>query len=155
MLWEQRPIVEKHYRYAFFYPFADAIAAMICDLPNKILNSIFFNIPVYFLSNLRRDARAFFIFWLFSFICLLTMSMIFRTIGSMSSTLAGSMAPAAVFMLMLMMYTGFTLPLPYMHPWFRWFHYLNPVGYAFESLMINEVTSDLFHSKQCLRCAVS
>lgn len=59
----------------------------------------------------------------------------------MSSTLAGSMAPVAVFMLMLMMYTGFTLPTPSMHPWFRWFNYLNPVGYTFESLMINEVGS--------------
>ncbi|KAL8834803.1 MAG: hypothetical protein Q9170_003599, partial [Blastenia crenularia] len=26
----------------------------------------------------------------------------------------------------------------YMHPWFRWINYLNPVGYAFEALMINE-----------------
>ena len=114
---------------------------MICDLPNKILTSIFFNVPVYFLSNLRRTPQAFLVFWLFSFTCLLTMSMIFRTIGSMSSTLAGSMAPVAVFMLMLMMYTGFTLPTPSMHPWFRWFNYLNPVGYTFESLMINEVGS--------------
>ena len=154
MLWEQRPIVEKHYKYAFFHPFADAIAAMICDLPNKFLTSVFFNIPVYFLSDLRREARAFFTFWLFSFTCLLTMSMIFRTIGSMSSTLAGSQAPAAVYILMLMIYTGFTLPTPYMHPWFRWFHYLNPVGYTFESLMINEVRYRLYSSIGCLRFAV-
>ena len=49
------------------------------------------------------------------------------------------MAPAAVLMLLLMIYAGFTLPVPYMHPWLRWFNYINPVGYSFESLMINEV----------------
>jgi len=25
-----------------------------------------------------------------------------------------------------------------MVPWFRWINYINPIGYAFESLMINE-----------------
>jgi ATP-binding cassette subfamily G (WHITE) protein 2 (PDR) len=28
-----------------------------------------------------------------------------------------------------------------MHPWFRWINYLDPVAYAFESLMINEVSA--------------
>ena len=31
-----------------------------------------------------------------------------------------------------------------MHPWLRWFGYVNPVGYAFESLMINEFTNRRF-----------
>ena len=139
MLWEQRPIVEKHHRYALYRPSADAIASMICDLPNKILTSLLFNIPLYLMTNLRRTPEAFFTYILFSFTCLLTMSMIFRTIGSVSRTLAWSMAPAAVLMLLLMIYTGFTLPLPYMNPWLRWFNYVNPVAYTFESLMVNEV----------------
>ena len=55
------------------------------------------------------------------------------------------MAPASIFSLALVIYTGFTIPTKYMHPWFRWLNYLNPVGYAFEALMINEVqTSHLF-----------
>jgi len=51
------------------------------------------------------------------------------------------MAPASIFSLSLVIYTGFTIPTKYMAPWFRWINYLNPVGYAFESLMINEVRS--------------
>lgn len=138
LLWESRPIVEKHYRYALYNPISDAIASMITDLPNKLLFSITFNVPIYFLTNLRRTGSAFCTFWLFSFTCLLTMSMVFRTIGSWCSTLVGSMAPAALFMLLLMIYSGFPLPVPYMHPWLRWFNYVNPVAYTFESLMINE-----------------
>jgi ABC-type multidrug transport system permease subunit len=49
------------------------------------------------------------------------------------------MAPAAVFILALVIYTGFAIPTRDMHPWFRWLNYINPVGYAFEALMINEV----------------
>jgi ABC-type multidrug transport system permease subunit len=51
------------------------------------------------------------------------------------------MAPASIFSLSLVIYTGFTIPTKYMTPWFRWINYLDPVGYAFEALMINEVRS--------------
>jgi hypothetical protein len=32
-----------------------------------------------------------------------------------------------------------------MHPWFRWLNYLDPIGYAFEALMINEVRLEILH----------
>ncbi|KAI4159219.1 MAG: hypothetical protein LQ342_006739 [Letrouitia transgressa] len=66
------------------------------------------------------------------------MSMIFRSIGALSRTLAQAMAPSAVLILALVIYTGFVVPIGDMHPWFRWFNYLDPVAYAFEALMINE-----------------
>lgn len=111
---------------------------MICDLPNKLITSVTFNLALYFLTHLRRTPSAFFTFYLFSFVCTLAMSMLFRSIGALSRTLAGAMAPAAVFILALVIYTGFTVPIRDMHPWFRWINYLDPVAYAFESLMINE-----------------
>lgn len=111
---------------------------MICDLPNKIITSVFFNITLYFMTNLRRTPEAFFTFYLFSFVLILTMSMLFRSIGALSRTLAGAMAPASVLILALVIYTGFTVPIRDMHPWFRWLNYIDPVAYAFESLMINE-----------------
>lgn len=66
------------------------------------------------------------------------MSMLFRSIGALSRTLAGAMAPASVLIIGLVIYTGFTVPIRDMHPWFRWLNYIDPVAYAFESLMINE-----------------
>ena len=50
------------------------------------------------------------------------------------------MAPAAVVILALIIYTGFAIPITNMHPWFRWINYIDPVSYAFEALMINEVS---------------
>jgi len=46
-------------------------------------------------------------------------------------------------MLSLVIYTGFAIPTTDMHVYFRWINYINPIGYAFESLMINE-----FHNRQ-------
>jgi ATP-binding cassette subfamily G (WHITE) protein 2 (PDR) len=76
------------------------------------------------------------------------MSFIFRTIGAVSRTMAQAMAPAALFTLMLITYTGFAIPVKDMVPWFRWLNvsddllgapmmlmvlqYLNPISYAFE-----------------------
>ena len=143
-LWDHRPIVEKHFQYASYHPSAEAVASMICDLPNKILLTTFFNIPFYFLANMRRTLGAFLVFYLFTFVSLLTGSMLFRTIGALSKSLTSSIAPGASFVLMLVIYTGFVLPVPDMPVWFRWFTYLNPISYTFESLMVNEFSNRQF-----------
>lgn len=111
---------------------------MITDLPNKIGTTIVFDLTVYFMTNLRRTPGHFFVFFLFTFVCTLTMSMFFRSIGAMSRSLSQAMAPSAIFILALIIYTGFAIPVKDMHPWFRWINYIDPVAYAFEALMINE-----------------
>jgi ATP-binding cassette subfamily G (WHITE) protein 2 (PDR) len=37
-----------------------------------------------------------------------------------------------------MVYTGFVIPINDMVPWFRWINNIDPIAYAYESLMINE-----------------
>lgn len=101
---------------------------MIVELPSKIIVSITVNLTLYFMSNLRRTPGAFFTFLLFSFTCTLVMSMIFRTIAATSRTLSGAMPPASMFILALVIYTGFTIPIRDMVVWFRWINYLNPIG---------------------------
>ncbi|KAI1134643.1 ABC-2 type transporter-domain-containing protein [Hypoxylon sp. FL0543] len=141
-LYAQRPIVEKHSRYALYHPSAEAVASMLCDMPYKIANSIVFNITLYFITNLRREPGAFFFFLLITFFTVLVMSMIFRTIASASRTLSQAMVPAALLILDLVIFTGFVIPIDYMLKWCRWLNYLDPLAYAFESLMVNE-----FHNR--------
>ena len=144
-LYEQRPTVERHKRYAMYHPSAEGFASMLIDLPYKILNSIFFNITLYFMTDLRREPGPFFFFMLVSFLLTLTMSMIFRTIASASRTLSQAMVPAALLILGLIIYTGFAIPTQYMLGWSRWMNYLNPIAYGFESLMINEFHNRTFN----------
>ena len=115
---------------------------MLCDLPYKILNTIVFNLTLYFMTNLRREPSAFFFFLLISFSTVLAMSMIFRTIASASRTLSQAMVPAAIIILALIIFTGFVIPLDYMLPWCRWINYIDPLAYSFEALMVNE-----FHNR--------
>ncbi|KAJ5640829.1 ABC multidrug transporter A-2 [Penicillium herquei] len=144
-LWQQRPIVEKHYKYAFYHPSAEAISAFIVELPSKIVVAITFNIILYFVADLRRTAAHFFIFFLFSFTTTLVMSNIFRWIGAISRSMAQAMVPSGIFMMVLVIYTGFAIPTRDMHVWFRWLNYLNPIAYAFESLMVNEFSDRDFN----------
>jgi ABC-type multidrug transport system permease subunit/ABC-type multidrug transport system ATPase subunit len=147
-LYAQRPIVEKHDRYALYHPSAEAVASMLCDMPYKVANTIVFNITLYFMSNLRREAGAFFFFLLISFFTVMTMSMMFRTIASSSRTLSQAMVPAAVIILALVIFTGFVIPIDYMLGWCRWINYLDPLAYAFESLMVNEFHGRTFECSQ-------
>lgn len=144
----QRPIVEKHYRYALYHPFSEAISSMVTELPSKILSAICFNVPLYFMTNLRREAGPFFIFFLFSFTCTFTMSMIFRTIAQGSRSIQQALTPAAVLILGLVIYTGFVLPTRSMQGWLRWINYIDPIAYAYESLVANEFSGRKFPCTQ-------
>lgn len=138
ILFAQRPIVEKHDRYALYHPSAEAVASMLCDMPYKIGNALVFNTTLYFMANLRREPGAFFFYLLISFATVLAMSMMFRTIASLSRTLSQAMVPAATIILILVIFTGFVIPIDYMLPWCRWLNYIDVLAYSFESLLINE-----------------
>lgn len=102
------------------------------------MNAITFNLTLYFMTNLRREPGAFFFFLLISFCTVLVMSMIFRTIASTSRTLFQALVPAALLILDLVIFTGFVIPKRYMLDWCRWLNYIDPIAYAFESLIVNE-----------------
>jgi ABC-2 type transporter/CDR ABC transporter len=72
------------------------------------------------------------------------MGFVFRTIGACSRTISQAMAPSAVIILILIIFTGFTIPTRNMLGWSRWINYVNPIAYAVESLMINEFDGKVF-----------
>ena len=138
-LYNQRPIVEKHASYAFYHPITEALAGIVSDIPIKFVVATVFNVILYFLAGLRTEPSQFFIFFLFAFISTLTMSAIFRTIAASTKTISQALAIAGVMVLAVVIYTGFTLQRTYMHPWFRWISWINPIAYAYEALLVNEV----------------
>lgn len=137
-LFEARPIVEKHKKFALYRPSADAIASIISELPTKFIMSVMFNFAYYFMVHFRRTVGAFFTYWLFCIMCTLCMSHIFRALGAVSTSLAGAMTPATSILLAMVIYTGFVIPFPSILGWSKWIFYINPISYVFESLMVNE-----------------
>jgi ATP-binding cassette subfamily G (WHITE) protein 2 (PDR) len=143
-MWAQRPIVEKQFRYAFYHPFTERLASLIVDLPLKVILCFGIHTPIYFMANLRRSAGAFFIYWLFMFTNLITMSMLFRMIGAVSRTHTQTTTPVSIIVLLCIIYTGFVVPPNYMKPWLAWFRRINPLAYTYESLVVNEMHDRTF-----------
>lgn len=85
---------------------------------------------------------------LISFTMTLTMSMMFRSIASLSRTLEQALAPAAILILALVIYTGFAIPVTTMPGWSRWINYLDPIAYGFEALMVNEFSGRQYQCTQ-------
>ncbi|KAL0941992.1 ABC transporter CDR4-like protein 2 [Colletotrichum truncatum] len=143
-LYIQRPVVEKHNRYAFYHQSAEAIANYITDIPAKIIYAILLNMIVYFLSNLRRTAGAFFFFLFINYFLTLTISALYRTIACVTRTAHQALVPVCLLTIGLMLYTGFSIPTDYMPGWSRWMGYVNPLSYVFEALMANEFSGREF-----------
>lgn len=56
-----------------------------------------------------------------------------------TKSVSQALAIAGVSVLAIVVYTGYTIPRPLMHPWFKWLSWINPVAYAFEALFVNEL----------------
>ncbi|KAH7320724.1 ABC-2 type transporter [Stachybotrys elegans] len=137
-LYAQRPIVEKHLSYAFYHPFTEAMAGVLADIPIKFLTSIVFNVVLYFMAGLNATAGGFFLYFLITYLITFVMSGIFRTLAAVSNGVSQALACAGVIVLALVIYTGFVIPVPLMHPWFSWIRYINPIYYSFEILIASE-----------------
>ena len=137
-MYKGRPVIRKQVSYAFYRPSADALATVLVDLPVKLVLAIFFNVILYFLAGLSTTAAQFFTFFLVVFLATLAMSFLFRTIAASTNTLPQAMAICGFLVLVLVAYTGFVLPGPYMPPWFGWISFINPLSYAFEALLVNQ-----------------
>lgn len=72
------------------------------------------------------------------------MSAFFRLFASLTKTIEQALAPASVVLSILVLYTGFVLPVEYMRGWISWIRWLNPISYGFESCMINEFVGRQF-----------
>lgn len=134
----------KHRRFALYHPFSDTIANMIMELPNKIFSNLFLNIPLYFLANLRREPGPFFTFLIFGFVSTLVISNTLRTLGHVTRSVYQALAPYAMIVTAMVLYTGFVLPVRDMQGWLRWLEHLDPISYAYESLVINELRGRRF-----------
>lgn len=141
-LYDQRPIVEKHASYAFYHPAAEAAAGIVADIPVKFVTAVCFNLVLYFLADLRRQPGPFFLYFLITYTSTFVMSAVFRTMAAATKTVSQAMTLSGVLVLALVIYTGFAIPVPLMHPWFSWIRWINPVFYAFEILVANE-----FHNR--------
>ncbi|OUM54747.1 hypothetical protein BVG19_g4170 [[Candida] boidinii] len=133
-----RAITQKQFGYSFYHPSAEALANVLALIPFRIVFITIFNIVVYFLTNLKLQAGAFFIFELFIILTVQCMACMFSMLASLSPSLEIYMSCAGSLVAPTLLYCSYIIQRPSMVPWFKWYSYMNPVLYGFEALISSE-----------------
>ncbi|KAH6959784.1 ABC-2 type transporter-domain-containing protein [Ilyonectria sp. MPI-CAGE-AT-0026] len=137
-----RPVLLKHRSFAFFHPAAFCFAQIMADIPVILFQVTTFSLILYFMVGLTQSAEAFFTFWIVLISITMCMTALFRSVGAIFSTFDGASKVSGLVLSATVIYSGYMIRKPQMHPWFVWIYWINPLSYAFDSLLSNE-----FHGK--------
>jgi ATP-binding cassette subfamily G (WHITE) protein 2 (SNQ2) len=133
-----RPVLAKHKGSALYHTAAWNLAQIAADLPVLIFQVSMFSIVLYFMVGLQLSAGAFFTYWIVVFSTTMCMTALFRAIGAAFSNFDAASKVSGFGVAAILTYTGYMIPKTSMHPWFVWIYWINPLAYAFQSLMDNE-----------------
>ncbi|XHG07753.1 hypothetical protein AWENTII_010888 [Aspergillus wentii] len=137
-----RPVLIKHKSFAMFHPSAFCLAQITADIPVLLFQISTFALIVYFMVGLTMSASDFFSYWIMIFASTMCMTGLFRAVGALFSTFDGASKVSGFLINALIMYTGYMIQKPQMHPWLGWIYWINPLSYGFEALLSIE-----FHNK--------
>ncbi|CZT03553.1 probable ATP-binding cassette multidrug transport protein [Rhynchosporium agropyri] len=133
-----RPVLAKHKSFALYHPAAFCIAQIAADIPVLLCQVSVFTIILYFMVGLKASAGAYFTFWAIVFSTSMTMIALFRAIGAGFSTFDAASKVSGFMIAALIMYTGYMIKKPQMHPWFVWIYWIDPIAYGFSAILSNE-----------------
>ncbi|EMD92404.1 hypothetical protein COCC4DRAFT_130485 [Bipolaris maydis ATCC 48331] len=133
-----RPIINKHRAFTFHRPSALWIAQIGVDLLFASAQILVFSIIVYFMTNLVRDAGAFFTFVLMIITGYLAMTLFFRTVGCLCPDFDVAIRLAATIITLFVLTSGYLIQWESEQKWLRWIYYINALGLGFSALMMNE-----------------
>lgn len=133
-----RPILAKHKSFAYYNPAAFCIAQIAMDVPILFFQVSVFSLILYFMVGLKVTAGAFFTFWFVVFLATFVMTAFFRACGAAFPTFDAASKVSGFAVSALITFVGYEQPKPFMHPWFVWIYWIDPLSYAFESLLGNE-----------------
>lgn len=133
-----RPILAKHKNFAFYNPAAFCFAQIAADVPILFFQVTSFIVILYWMTALKATAAAFFTCWFVVYLTTFVMTAFFRMVGAGFPNFDAASKVSGFSVTALILYIGYQIPKPQMHPWFVWIYWINPLSYGFESLMANE-----------------
>ncbi|KAK0761826.1 hypothetical protein N5P37_004625 [Trichoderma harzianum] len=137
-----RPVLIKHKSFAYFHPAAFCLAQIAADIPVILVQVSGFSLILYFMVGLTMSAGHFFTFWIIVVATTFCMTAMFRAIGAAFSTFDGASKLSGLIIAATIMYNGYMIQKPRMHPWFVWLFWIDPMAYGFDAILSNE-----FHGK--------
>lgn len=133
-----RPVLAKHKNFAFYNPAAFCIAQITADVPILFFQVTVFIVILYWMTFLKATAAAFFTCWFIVYLTAFVMTAFFRMIGSAFPNFDAASKVSGFSVTALILYIGYQIAKPAMHPWFVWIYWIDPLSYGFEAVMANE-----------------
>lgn len=137
-LFMDKPILNKQYAYTMYQPSSELLAKQLVAFPVRCTAIVCFSLIIYFLSNLKREAGAFFSYFLFVNLVVQAVNSLFTLLASFMPDLSAANGINGICMMAMIVYSSYMIQRPSMYWWFKWFSYCNPVLFAFESMILME-----------------
>ena len=145
-----RDVVNRHGDYAFYRPSAVSLARVLLDLPNVFVQTCIFAMTLYFMTGLDVEAGKFWIYMLFVFTTTIMVTAMYRMFAALSPEIDTAIRFSVIGLNVLIIFTGYVISKRQLLSefiWFGWIYWVNPLSYAFEGVLTNEL------SDQVLACA--
>ncbi|KAL4993320.1 ABC-2 type transporter-domain-containing protein [Aspergillus recurvatus] len=136
-----RDILSRQKKFAFVRPSAVCLARVIADIFIVALLTFLYLVVVYFLSGLKAAAGAFFIDFLFIYMCTISLTAQFRLFAAASSNFEVALRYTGFLVLLCIVFGGYVLSVDKMMadvPWVGWIAYITPALYTYEAMMAAE-----------------
>ncbi|KAJ3083470.1 hypothetical protein HDU99_009405 [Rhizoclosmatium hyalinum] len=133
-----RTILYKHLDMALYRPSTHFLAQSVFEFLVSAVRILFFSLILYFMVGLQPNAEKFFIFYLSIILTQQAFGFMLKIFGFLAAAKHEAINHAAIVLILCTMYAGYMIPIHDMKPWFGWILYINPVGYGFLTIMINE-----------------
>lgn len=141
---EIRPLFLRERGSSFYSPQAWLLARVIFDvIPLRLVPTIVLGVIIYFMVGLALSAARFFKFLLILVLYTLTMTLYNFLLGALFEHPSLAILLSSLWNLFNMTYAGFFINIAKIPAVLGWLHYLAPLNYALEAIVVNEVGSGL------------
>ncbi|KAF7965972.1 hypothetical protein HWV62_40705 [Athelia sp. TMB] len=134
-----RVVIEKHKTFGFHRPSAVVIARALTDVPLLVVQCFLSSVIIYWMADLRRDAGAFFVFYLYTFLSAYNLTALYRMLSAFSPGFNEAIRFSVLALNVIVVFIGYVIHRPQMN-WMKFLSYINGISYVFEGFMVNEFT---------------
>jgi ABC-type multidrug transport system ATPase subunit/ABC-type multidrug transport system permease subunit len=141
---DERPIHYKHGDASFYQTSAYVLGKLAASLPQRILETVSFSIPLYFLVGLDSAPSSFFLFLTIVLVYTFTLKLLYAIFTQFAPNQQNVLSFGTFLVLLFALFSGFIVYPNVIPGYYYWFLYANPVFWAYQALLLTELTSSKY-----------
>lgn len=145
-----RGIHYKHADASFYQSLSFAIGRVVATFPQRAIDITVFGLPLYWMVGLYADAGAFFIYLLLLFCLIVLEKVLFGVTVATMKTKQNILGIGSFILLLQLLFSGYIVFPDAIPGYYKWLYYINPMGWVFQALLLNEFLTDKYQDGESL-----